>query len=99
MANISAQAINKFFFYSMNYETDIVEFDSFGLVCRDYLPTFFRDIQWTCNTAHMVGKWKSIEETDSYGRMNRFIAELDGTNRVKLFEWIMDNYKGEPKLP
>lgn len=98
MATLSAQAINKFFYYSLNYKSDYITYQSFDGAHKDYLPLFFKDIVWTCNTAHIVGKWNSVEDKDCYGRLNRFLGELDSTNKNKVFEWIMDNYNEEPKL-
>lgn len=99
MVSLSAKAVNKFFFFALNYASDYIEYESFGEKKKDVLPTFFKDIKWTCNTSHIVGKWKSVEDGDGYGRMNRFMGELDSRNRKLLIEWVLNNYNGEQRLP
>lgn len=99
-----AIAVNKFFYYAMNYKCVEVTYKSFNGDKTEYLPAFFKDNIFHCNTAHMVGKWKGaiIKKydkddypiyNDSYGVMMRFYAELDGNNRASLLAWICENYQ------
>lgn len=97
--NETIQAIQKFFYFSMNYQSRWYNWETiFGEKRTDYLPDFIMSVNWGCNRPHMIGKWMSIEDSDSYGRMNRFYAELDNRNRKALLEWVMANYNDEPKL-
>lgn len=98
-----AIAVNKFFYFAMNYSFGQVTYQTFDGEKTEYLPTFL-NANWHCNKAHMVGKWKAAcikkyDENDypifndSYGTINRFYAELDGKNRMAFLTWVMENYK------
>lgn len=99
-----AIGLNKIFYYSMNYRCVEVTYNTFNGTRTEYLPEFFRDNIFNCNTAHMVEKWhgaiiKKYDANDnpifndSYGVMWRFYAELDGGNRARLAAWINENFK------
>lgn len=98
-----AIAVNKFFYFSMNYEMDYITYETFGGEKTELLPSFL-NANWHCNRAHMIEKWKSIcierydknrvpIYSDSYGRIWRFYSELDGDNRMALLEWVNENFK------
>ena len=87
------EAINRFFYFSQNYTSRHCTWeDMWGNKHSDCLPNFLMDIDWTCNREHMIGKWKSIENSDSWGRINRFYAELDNNNRQYLIDYAMEKF-------
>ena len=86
--------IEKFFYFSLNYKTDYYKWtDLWGDEVSAYVPTFIMEIDWACGKNHIISKWKGIEENDSWGRMNRFYAELDGSNRRLLEEYVLNGGK------
>ena len=95
---ISMIAINKWFFYAMNYNVVPVEIEDFQGKRTEYLPDCFNAFPlWL--RAHLAGKWDSIYE--SYGSravLMVFYSELDWNNRKFLMEWVLNNYNGEQKL-
>ena len=85
--------IQKWFKFSMNYESKWYKWTSmFSVPHTDYLPVFLMECKWHCGLDPIIGKWLSIEESDSYGRINRFYADLDNKNREILIEWFNQNY-------
>lgn len=90
--NTFAKSVDKFFYYSLNYEYDTVKIDVWGETQEMLLPKFF-NADFTCNKRYLAKKWHSIEQTDSYGRLNRFYAGLDYKNREILLNWIDENYE------
>lgn len=98
--NIAVKAINKFIYYALNYKC--IPYYVSGNTY--YVPKFITDITWGCSTSHMVEKWvalmKQMEsgDIDPYGAILRFYTELDNNCRVKLVNWVLDNYKDEPRL-
>lgn len=99
--NIAIKAINKFFYFSLNYESGQI-YILHGDIRQ--VPKFITRIKWGCPTDHMVEKWCALAEQlksgdiDSFGVINRFYAGLDNDCRVKFLNWILDNYKGEGQL-
>lgn len=80
-------AINKWMYFIYNYPYNFIEL-VWGERKRFNL------------TDHLSEKFDALyERKGPYGVIPAFYAELDGNNRVKLLEWVMDNYKGEQKLP
>lgn len=98
--NIALIAINKFFYYAQNYPYYEAEYKSIdGTTKSDYLPDFFRAFPENL-VEHLRGKWlNAVEKTDSYGYVMKFYGELDGTNRQKMLQYIMENYNDEQKIP
>ena len=87
-------SIEKFFYFSMNYHTEYYKWTNlWGDEVSAYVPTFIMEIKWTCGKDHIVSKWKSIEDCDSWGRVNRFYAELDGDNRKLLEDYVNEGGK------
>lgn len=80
-AQLACKAINKFFYFSMNYPYNFIEEvwkDEPGLA------------------SHLRAKFDDLyERKGSYGVINAFYAELDGTNRMKLMLWVLDNRKDD----
>jgi len=98
--NIALIAINKFFYYAQNYPCIRIEYKSIdGTTKYDYLPDFFKAFPANL-VEHLRGKWlNACEKTDSYGYVMKFYGELDGTNRQKMLQYIMENYNDEQKIP
>ena len=86
--------VNRFFFFSMNYKVGFYNWeDMWGEMHEDFLPMFIMEVDWGCSRQHMIEKWKYYgENEDSYGRINRFYAELDNENREAFVNWMMNNY-------
>lgn len=101
-----ALAVNKFFYFAMNYRCVEVTYDTFGGQKTEYLPEFFSGENiFHCNPSHMVEKWHDacvrqydengcpVSFNDSYSVMNRFYSNLDGQNRFALLKWVCNNYE------
>lgn len=97
---LAIEAINKWFFFSMNYKIALHNWvDIHGGQRSEYIPQFLVEAKWTCNLDHMVQKWQmAVHNGNCYDYLNRFYAELDIENRIALLEWIMGNYNGEKKI-
>lgn len=77
-------AINKWFYFSMNY--------TYGFIEKVWGDT-------PMLAEHLRGKFEGLcRYHDSYGAMNAFYAELDWDNRVKLMNWVMENYNDEQRI-
>ena len=91
-------AINKWFYYGMNYNVVPVEIADYQGERTEYLPDCFNAFPKHLR-GHLFSKWESLYE--SYGSravLMAFYAELDGTNRKRLMEWVLENYNDECKL-
>ena len=99
-ADIALIAINKFFFYAMNYPCVPITYKSIdGTEKKDYLPSFFKAFP-PYMVEHFRSKWlNAVDKTDSYGYLMKFYAELDGTYRQMVLKYIMENYNDECKIP
>ena len=77
-------AINKFFYWSMNFDGTL-----------DWI-----DEIWDKNMAdHLREKFMAMYDTyGAMGVINGFYGELDTENRRKLIQWVMDNYNNEIKI-
>lgn len=85
-------SIEKFFYFSMNYKSDFFKWNNmWGEEKCGYLPLFIMNISWSCNRDNIINKWLNLKDTDSYGNMNRFYAELDSKNRALLEEYVINN--------
>lgn len=91
-------AVQAFFFYSMNYDSlPYHELDNDDYTC--YVPEFILKAKWHCNVRHMAEKWLSaVKSWGNYGAMMKFYSELDFQNRIAMLEWIFDNYSDFKKL-
>ena len=91
-------AINKWFYYAMNYNVVPMEINDYAGKRTEYLPDCFEAFPSHLR-GHLFSKWDSLYE--SYGSravLMAFYAELDGTNRKLLMEWVLNNYNDEQKL-
>jgi hypothetical protein len=83
---ISLMAINKWQYFMYNYPYNFIE-SVWGKREKFNL------------TDHLQEKFNALyEKKGSYGVIPAFYAELDGTNRKLLMEWVMANYNDEQKL-
>ena len=84
MRETSLNAINKFFYFSMNFPYNFIE------KVWENEPYLAK---------HLRGKFEGLYRLyGSYGVINAFYGELDTNNRIKLMDWVMNNYDGEIKL-
>ena len=91
-------AINKWFYYAMNYNVVEVEVADFDGTHTENLPDFFNAFPMHLRK-HLAGKWNYGYETyGSRAVLMAFYGELDGTNRKRLMEWVLENYNDEQKL-
>ena len=94
----SIEAVNKWFFYSMNYRVVPVEVEDFEGPRAMYLPDCFNAFPKHLR-GHLAGKWEALYE--SYGSravLSAFYAELSSNYRIALVKWVMENYNDEQKL-
>lgn len=98
-ANISLIAINKFFFYAMNYPMVEVEYKSIdGKMKKRYLPSFFKAFP-TFIVEHLIGKWEyAYEQCGCYGSVMKFYGELDSNYRNMMLNHIIETYNDEQKI-
>lgn len=89
-------AINKFMYYSWNYELTPVTLYHGKTV---YVPTFIKEVKWNCNLDHIVSKWMDCITNDvPHSYFSKFYAEMGVDNRKAMIEWIMNNYNDEITL-
>jgi hypothetical protein len=95
---IAMQAINKWFYYAMNYRVVEVEVGDHNGTRTEYLPDFFNAFPlWL--RGHLAGKFSDIY--DKYGSravLMAFYGELNWSNRKLLMEWVLNNYHDEQKM-
>lgn len=91
-------AINKWFYYAMNYpvvEVEVVDFDG---TKKEYLPDCFNAFPKTLR-AHLAKKWDTLYGLyGSRAVLMAFYAELSPNYRKDLMEWVLNNYNDEQKL-
>lgn len=97
---IAITAINKFIFFSWNY--DVVQHHwktIHGDNRKEYVPRFLAEVKWNCNFDHIYGKWRLATASENpHEYMMKFYAEMGNENRVLMLEWIVENYNGERKI-
>lgn len=89
-----AVAVNKFFFYAMNYDSVAITYPTLwnGKV-TNYLPSFFNAFD-KMDIEHLWGKFQSAyNRSGCRGAIMDFYGELDGSNRAKFLTWINNNFK------
>lgn len=97
---IAIKAINKWFYFAMNYKTILHNWTSVsGEYRSEYIPDFLVEAKWTCNLDHMLSKWNvATQSRNPSAYLIDFYAELDNANRIALLEWLMANYNGEKQI-
>lgn len=67
-------------------ESIVTKFVMFSL---NYPIGFIKEVEWTCSTEHMQGKFNSYYDRHGrVGAMTNFWAELSTANRNRLAEYI-----------
>jgi len=95
---IAMQAINKWFYYAMNYPVVEVEVADFDGTQTEYLPDFFNAFPMHLRK-HLAGKWNYGYETyGSRAALMWFYGELSSNYRKDLMAWVLENYNDEQKL-
>ena len=91
-------AINKWFYYAMNYHVVAVEVSTFEGDKTMMLPDFFNAFPKYLRS-HIASKWEYGYDTyGSRAALMWLYGELDWTNRKLVIEWVMENYHGEQKM-
>ena len=95
---IAMQAINKWFYYAMNYRVVEVEVGDYNGTRTEYLPDFFNAFPlWL--RGHLAGKWNTLyEKYGSHAVLMAFYGELSSNYRKDLMAWVLENYNDEQKL-
>ena len=95
---IAMTAINKWFYYAMNYNVVEMEVENFDGTTTMYLPDCFNAFPKTLR-AHLAGKWDFLyEKYGSRAVLMAFYAELSSNYCKDLMEWVLNNYNDEMKL-
>lgn len=95
---IAMVAINKWFYYAMNYRVVEVEVSTFDGDTKMWLPDFFNAFPKTMR-AHFASKWNyGYEEYGSRAVLMWFYGELSTNYRIDLMEWVLENFNDEQKL-
>ena len=93
--NIGILSINKFVFYSLNYNTEVFKVDGENR----YLPDFFKAFEGEVIFGHLADKFVEVANTtDGFGRIVKFYTELDSDHRSKMLAYIVENYNDEQKI-
>lgn len=93
--------MNKLLWFMTNYDWENVSYEIpwSGETITEWLPSFIGRIEWGCNTAHIVEKWKSVFSTySSSDSILYFYFALDNENSKKVLEYIIDNYNNERNI-
>jgi hypothetical protein len=96
-------AMNKLIGFIGNIPYDYVTYQIpwSGETKIDWLPEFIKDVKWTCNTEHIVSKWKKCLK-DSFDYPDKafilFYYEIDSKNSRALLNYIIDKYDNENKI-
>lgn len=93
--DLMVKAINKFMFWTWNYESIKSPIDG------EYYPDAIVKVDWTCDSSHIYDKWLRCcrrANHDTTLAMSLFYGDLDGNNRIRLLEWVIENYNSEPEI-
>lgn len=96
-------AVNKFMFYSWNFNSVCVEYDNgWGKHIQRVLPEFIWALreQWPCNFDHIVDKWDGVcKDSDTpYDLLPLFYARMGSESRRIMLTWILQNYNDEQNI-
>ena len=95
---IAMRAINKWFYYAMNYRVVEVEVADYAGERTEMLPDFFNAFPKYLR-GHLAGKWNALyEDYGSRAVLMAFYAELSTNYRKDMMRWILENYNDECKL-
>lgn len=95
---IAMNAINKWFYYAMNYRVVEIEIEDYAGKRTEWLPDCFNAFPLYLR-GHLAGKWNALYATyGSRAVLMAFYAELSSNYRKDLMQWVLENYDGECKL-
>ena len=95
---IAMQAINKWFYYAMNYRVVEVEVEEFDGNHIEYLQDYLNALSMHLRK-HLAGKWNYGHKTyGSRAALMWFYGELSSNYRKRLMLWVLENYNDEQKL-
>lgn len=84
-----------------NMTISIIAIQKWNFYCYNFEPNFIEKV-WADETllaAHLRSKFNALyHHYGAMGVMPAFYAELDNDNKVKLLEYILENYNDEQKL-
>ena len=96
---VAMSAINKWFYYAMNYNVVEVEVLTFKGKETHMLPDFFNALPMYLR-AHIESKWEyAYGEYGSRAALMWLYGELDWANRKSVMEWVLTNYNDEQPIP
>lgn len=91
-------AINKWIYYTLNYNVVDVEVQDFDGTHTELLPDCFNGFPMHMRK-HLAGKFSEYyDSVGSYGVMTKFYANLDKNYQKLLMEWVLNNYNDEQKM-
>lgn len=95
---IAMTAINKWFYYAMNYTHREMDVQTFNGTERKFCPDCFEAFPASLRQ-HLLSKWDYLyEKYGSRAVLMAFYAELSTNYRKDLMEWVLNNYNYEEKL-
>ena len=93
--------MNKLLWFMTNYDWENVSYEIpwSGEIVTEWLPKFIGRIEWGCNIAHIIKKWKSVFSAySSSDSILYFYFALDNENSKKVLNYIIDNYNNERNI-
>ena len=95
---IAMSAINKWFYYAMNYRVVEVEVSTFGGDKTMMLPDCFNAFPKSLR-GHLAEKWNYGYETyGSRAVLMWLYGELSSNYRKDLMQWVLENFNDDQKL-
>ena len=93
MNDIALEAINKFCYESLNFESVHYNWRTYKKGMEGtYVPKFLAECKWTCDPDHIVSKWlEAANQMSTPAAFIFFYARLDSRNQDIMAEWIFNN--------
>lgn len=83
-------------------EKEIIAINKWVFFCNNY-PNDFIEKVWADDSSlieHLKAKFDYLYKWHgSYGVIHAFYGELSWTHRVKLMNWVIENFNNEQKVP
>lgn len=94
------EAVNEFIYYAVGYPMEAISIaNPDGTTRSEIIPSFLAQIKWTCPLSHMLNKWEeACASKQPYQYLIVFYLSLDRWNKIKLLEWIHNNYNFGKRL-
>ena len=97
-AKVAMAAINKWYYYAMNYNVAPVEIEDYAGKRTELLPDCLNAFPIHLRE-HLAKKWDTLYGLyGSRAVLMAFYGELDSNNKKLLMEWVLNNYNDEVKL-